>query len=299
MKPSESLTSNSRAIITGATQILCLIGDPISSVRSPALFNALYAETQTDAVCVPLHLKTGDLSAFWAGFRQIGNMSGLLVTMPHKRIMATHVDDLDPTSQQTGAINVARREANGRWRGAIFDGWGCVLGMLWEGHDPTGKRILVVGCGGAGSAIGFALAQMNPAQLALADIDAQVAGRIAAQISRAFPDCPVIVSEPDPTGFDIIINATPLGMLPGDPTPVEVDRLRPGMIVVDIVTKPDPTAFSLAAAERGCLTQSGRAMHEGQAVYATGFLGLDYWPPHRARIPLPGPAIAGGASSSG
>jgi shikimate dehydrogenase len=83
--------------------------------------------------------------------------------------MASLVDDLEPSSQQVGAINVARREANGRWHGAIYDGWGCVLGMIWEGHDPAGKRILLVGCGGAGSAIGFALAQMNPAQVAIAD----------------------------------------------------------------------------------------------------------------------------------
>jgi shikimate dehydrogenase len=280
--------------IGGATQLLCLIGDPISSVRSPALFNALFEESQTNAVCIPVHLRMEDLDAFWAGFRQIGNIAGLLVTMPHKRPMASRVDDLDPTSQQVGAINVARREANGRWRGAIFDGWGCVLGMLWEGHDPTGKRILLVGCGGAGSAIGFALAQMNPDRLAVFDIDARVAERVAAQISAAFPHCPVTVGEPDPTGFDIVINATPLGMAPGDPFPFDVDRLRPGMVVVDVVTKPDPTALGLAARERGCRTQSGRSMHEGQAVYAAAFFGLRYWPAHRALVPLPGPFEKGG-----
>jgi shikimate dehydrogenase len=281
--------------IGGATQLLCLIGDPISSVRSPALFNSLFEESRTDAVCVPVHLRVEDLDPFWAGFRQIGNIAGLLVTMPHKRRMASLVDDLDPSSQQVGAINVARREANGRWRGAIYDGWGCVLGMIWEGHDPVGKRILLVGCGGAGSAIGFALAQMNPAQVAIADIDARVAERVAAQISVAFPNCAVAVSAPDPTGFDMIVNATPLGMSPDDPFPIDVDRLIPGMVVVDVVTNPDPTALSLAARERGCLTQSGRSMHEGQAVYAAAFFGLQYWPAHRAKVPLPGPAGPRGA----
>jgi shikimate dehydrogenase len=275
--------------IGGATQLFCLIGDPISSVQSPALFNALFEASSTNAVCIPVHLRAGDLDAFWAGFRQIGNIAGLLVTMPHKRPMAALVDDIDPTSRQVGAINVARREADGRWRGAIFDGWGCVLGMLWEGNDPTGKRVLLVGCGGAGSAIAFALSQMNVDRLAIFDVDVQVAERVAAQVSSVFPQCPVSVHEPDPNGFDIVINATPLGMASGDHFPFDVDRLRPGMVVVDVVTKPDPTALGLAARERGCRTQSGRAMHEGQAVYAAAFFGLRYWPSHRAELALPGP----------
>lgn len=280
--------------IGAATQLLCLIGDPISSVQSPALFNTLFEESQTSAVCIPVHLPAASLEAFWTGFRQIGNIAGLLVTMPHKRPMASYVDDLDPTSQQVGAINVARREENGRWRGAIFDGWGCVLGMLWEGNDPTGKRILLVGCGGAGSAIAFALAQMKPDRLAIHDLDMRAAERVVAQISAAFPSCSVCVGEPDPAAYDIVINATPLGMAAGDPFPVDIDRLRPGMAVVDVVTKPDPTAFGLAARERGCRTQSGRAMHEGQAVYAAAFFGQRYWPSHRAKLPLPGPSIEGG-----
>lgn len=276
--------------IGGETQVLCLIGDPISSVRSPALFNSLFEESKTNAVCIPLRVPAENLAAFWSGVRQIDNLAGLLVTMPHKRPMASYVDDLDATARQVGAINVARREANGRWRGAIYDGWGCVLGMLWEGNDPTNKRILLVGCGGAGSAIGFALAQMKPARLAIFDVDEMAAGRLARDISAAFPLCPISVSEPDPAGFDIVINATPLGMAPSDPFPVDVDRLRPEMAVVDVVTKPDPTAFGLAARERGCRTQSGRAMHEGQAVYAAAFFGQRYWPPHRNKVALPGPA---------
>jgi len=275
--------------IGGATQLLCLIGDPISAARSPALFNALFEESQTNSVCIPIHIRSGDLDAFWAGFRQIGNLAGLLVTMPHKRPMASLVDDLDPTSRQVGAINVARREANGRWRGAIFDGWGCVLGMLWEGHDPTGKRILLVGCGGAGSAIAFALAQMNVERLAIFDIDSRLAERVSAQISVEFPQTQVGVHAPDPAGFDIVVNATPLGMASGDPLPFDVSRLRPGMVVVDVVTKPDPTALGLAALERGCQIQSGRPMHEGQAVYAAAFFGLSYWPRHRTKLVPPGP----------
>lgn len=285
-------SSPGRTLSTEGTQVLCLIGDPISSARSPVLFNELFQRSKIDALCVPLHVKAEDLGGFWAGFRHVGNASGLLVTMPHKRAFAALVDDLDPTSRQVGSVNVARREPSGRWRGAVFDGWGCVLGMLWDGHDPRGKRVLLVGCGGAGSSIGFALARMGPSLIAVADIDAAAARRVAGAISAECPDCPVIASAADPDGFDIVVNATPLGMYPGDPSPVDVSRLRPGTVVVDIVTKADRTAFSVAAAELGCATQSGQAMHEGQAVYAASFLGLDYWPAHRPKLPLPFPVIA-------
>jgi shikimate dehydrogenase len=282
--------------IGGATQMLCLIGDPISAVQSPALFNTLFEASGTDAVCIPLQVSAEGLGAFWTGFRQIGNLAGLLVTMPHKRLIVPYLDVLDPSSAQVGAVNVARREADGRWRGAIFDGWGCVLGMIWDGNDPTGKRILLVGCGGAGSAIGFALAQMSPARLAIFDLDAQVARHVAGRISAAFPVEVEHVRASDPAGYDIVVNATPLGMSPGDPLPFDVDRLRPGTIVVDVVTKPDPTALNLAARDRGCRTQSGRPMHEGQAVYAARFFGLDYWPTHRPRVALPGVKAKTGAA---
>jgi shikimate dehydrogenase len=86
------------------------------------------------------------------------------------------------------------------------------------------------------------------------------------------------VGAPDPHGHEIVINATALGMKADDPMPVDANRLEPGTIVVDIINSPDPTALCRAARARGCRTQSGRPMHEGQAVHALRFLGFDYLP---------------------
>ena len=148
------------------------------------------------------------------------NLSGLLVTMPHKQEMLPFVGELHPTARQVGALNMIRCDDNGRWVGAMFDGAGCVLGMQWEDNHPANKSVLLVGAGGAGRAIAFAVASAGARTLTI---------------------------------------------------------FEPGSTVVDIITTPDPTPLCRAARERGCRTQGGRPMHEGQAVHALR-LGFDYLP---------------------
>jgi len=122
--------------ITGTTRLYGLVGDPLTTAKSPELLNRLFVEQHADAVCVPFHVKADGLSAFVTGARAIGNLSGVLVTMPHKQRMMAFVDELDPTARQVGALNVIRCDNDGRWVGAMFDGLGCVLGMQWEDCGP-------------------------------------------------------------------------------------------------------------------------------------------------------------------
>jgi len=205
------------------------------------------------------------------------NLSGVLVTMPHKQRMMAFVDELHPTARQVGALNVIRCHDDGRWVGAIFDGLGCVLGMQWEGNHPANKSVLLIGAGGAGRAIAFAVGSAGARSLAIFDVDERRAEDLAESVAAA-TRCNTHVGAPDPHGCEIVINATPLGMKPDDPMPVDPNRLEAGSIVVDIINAPDPTALCRAARARGCRTQSGRPMHEGQAVYALRFLGFDYLP---------------------
>jgi len=210
--------------------------------------------------------------------------------MPHKQAALNLVDDLDDTARQVGAVSIARRERDNRWTGAIFDGWGCVLGMRWEGIDPAGRRVLLVGAGGAGSAIAFAVAQAGARVLTICDEAASKGRQLADSVGKAAGSCDTGVGPPDPKGYDIVINATPAGMRPGDPMPIDPEQLDDGAAVVDIITEPDPTPLCAAARKRGCRVQSGEAMHEGQAVYAARFLGWTYWTTGRPRIALPGPS---------
>jgi shikimate dehydrogenase len=273
------------APIAGTTRLYGLVGDPLTTAKSPQLFNRLFGEQSVDAVCVPFVVKADDLAAFVAGARTMRNLSGLLVTMPHKQRMLPFVDELHSTARQVGALNIIRCDDDGRWIGAMFDGVGCVLGMQWEGHDPANKSVLLVGAGGAGRTIAFALASAGARTLTISDIDKHRAQDLATSVA-AETGCDTNIGLPDPRGCELVINATGLGMNVHDALPLDPDRLEPGSVVVDIVNAPDPTPLCRAAHARGCRTQGGGPMHEGQAVHALRFLGFDYRPEGRPAPPI-------------
>lgn len=265
------------AHITGTTRLYGLVGDPLATAKSPELLNRLFIEQRADAACVPFRVKTDNLSAFVTGARAMANLSGVLVTMPHKQRMLAFVDELHPTARQVGALNVIRCDDDGHWVGAIFDGLGCVLGMQWEGNHPANKSVLLIGAGGAGRAIAFAVASAGARILTIFDVDERRADDLANSVATA-TGCRTHSGAPDPHGCEIVINATPLGMSPDDPMPIDPSGLEPGSTVVDIINSPEPTPLCRAARARGCRTQGGRPMHEGQAVHALRFLGFDYVP---------------------
>ncbi|MBF8644058.1 shikimate dehydrogenase family protein [Pseudomonas pudica] len=261
-------------LITGSTRIYGLIGDPLKSAKSPMLLNRLFAEAQADAVCIPLEVGPQSLADFVKGVRTVRNLAGLLVTMPHKQAMLDVVDVLHPTARQIGAINVVRCDKDGRWEGAVFDGLGCVLGMQRHGVSLLGKSVLLVGAGGSGRAIAFAVAAAGARSLIISDLDPNRAADLAHCVAQE-GSCEVHAGLPDPTGHDILINATPLGMNPDDPMPIKADQLNSAMVVVDIITRPEPTALLLEAQSRGCKTLDGQPMHVGQALLALSFLGFE------------------------
>src|SRR6185503_8573527 len=112
-------------------------------------------------------------------------------------------------------------------------------------------------------------------------ISTSIAQDLATSVA-AETGCETNIGLPDPRGCELVINATGLGMNVHDALPLDPDRLEPGSVVVDIVNAPDPTPLCRAARARGCRTQSGRPMHEGQAVHAFRFLGFDYLPEGRS-----------------
>lgn len=242
--------------ITGTTRLYGLVGHPLAAAKSPQLFNRLFIEQQADAVCIPLEVKADDLSSFVVGARALNNLAGITVTMPHKQRMLALVDELHPTARQVGAINVIRCETDGRWVGAVFDGLGCVLGMQWEGYHPANKNVLLVGAGGAGRAIAFAVASAGARSLTISDVDEHRAEDLAKAVA-AETGCITLSGPPDPHGYEIVINATPLGMNKNDPMPVDPERLEPGTLVVDIINSPESTPLCDAARKRGCRTRDG------------------------------------------
>lgn len=264
-------------MITGTTRLFGIIGDPVAPLRSPALFNAAFARLARDAAFLPFEVPAGELPAVWAGLTRLRNLDGLVVTMPHKEAVVPLLDALGPTARLTGTVNTIRRREGGGWEGEMFDGEGFRDGLERAGHAPRGAAILQLGCGAAGRAIAFALARAGVGRLTLHDALAGRAEALAAALQSGWPSLAVAAGAAEPTGHDIVINATPLGLRPGDPLPLRPETIQPGQVVADVIPKPEITPLLAAVRDRGCPIVTGRAMHEGQARLAAAYLGITGW----------------------
>ncbi|MGE4322178.1 MAG: shikimate dehydrogenase [Sphingobium sp.] len=259
--------------LDGETRLFGIIGDPIAQTLSPQSVTPLMVAMGANAVLVPLHVPAGRLEEVMRGLMALRNFHGAMVTYPFKAEAMALLDTVRPTGKLVGAVNAIRREADGSWSGDIFDGRGLVAGMEKEGLSPRGLDILLLGGGGAGSAIALALAEAGAARLTVFDVDGARAAALADTVGQAFPDCATRSGPADPAGCDLIVNATPMGMQPGDPTPLDVALLKSGMTVFDIVPKPDVPLVTAARAA-GCRTIDYRAMAHGQyAAIARFFTG--------------------------
>lgn len=260
--------------IDGSTRIYAIIGHPIEQVGSPRVFNTLFRQAGKHAVLVPLHVLPDDLEKAMAGLRAMRNLDGIIVTVPHKAAVMDCLDAVGDNATRIGAVNAIRREPDGRFLGENFDGKGCVIGLQRQGHDLTGRRALVVGAGGAGSAVAHALADAGVASMTVFDVDTVRGQRLVAGLTSARPSLEAVVGPADPTACDLVVNCSPVGMAPDDPLPVDPSKITPGSLVVDVILKPRISRFLEAAQAAGCLVQPGYRMLEGQAEAVAGFFGM-------------------------
>jgi shikimate dehydrogenase len=172
-----------------------------------------------------------------------------------------------------GAVNVIRVQDDGQWAGDILDGVGFVGGLKARGQRVEGRKALVVGTGGVGTAIAFAIAEAGAAEVAVFDMARARAEDVAARIGRT--GVPSRVAAAEAGGFDLIVNASPMGMKPDDPLPINLDRLEPSSIVADVVVHPRMTRLLTAAHERGCFVQPGTHMMDAQIASMAGFFGFE------------------------
>ena len=246
---------------SGATRVLFIVGDPIAQVKSPAQVTAALRDSGRDVVVVPAQVAPANLASWLQAIRRMPNCDGVIVTVPHKFVVLQACDALAPRAASIGAVNVMRRGASGGWWGDMCDGEGYVTGLRKAGFDPAGRRALLVGAGGAGSAIAHALVDAGVAALAVHDADVARREALAAKLMRYGSVQPTTGSA-DPRGFDIAINATPMGMRAQDPLPLDVQHLHPGIFVGDVVTLPAVPPLIEAARAAGCRTMTGTGMFE-------------------------------------
>jgi shikimate dehydrogenase len=250
--------------LNGETRLHLILGDPVGQTRSPSGLTGEFVARGANAICIPVHVAPADFDAFVAAAKRGLNIDGIVITIPHKFAALRHCDEASDRARFLGAANVMHRIAADRWRGDMTDGAAMVAALRRAGFRPAGKRALVIGAGGAGSAVALALIEAEVAALAVADMDTE---RRLSLIERLAARAPAAVrtGTADAAGFDLVVNATPAGMRPTDPLPVDAARLEPSAYVADLITRPAFTPLLEAARRRGCVVVTGEDMFAAQA----------------------------------
>jgi shikimate dehydrogenase len=244
-------------VIRGTTKLLAHIGDPIAPIQSPMIYNPYFERLDIDVVVVPMGVSRADFPVTLHAVLRLTNTLGAIITMPHKRSTVGLLDECSPRVRIAGSCNAIVRRPDGTLFGDLFDGLGFVGGLRRHGFEVAGARCLVVGAGGAGSAIAMALAAAGARELAIHDIAPEHTAVLIARLRQHHPQADSRVGSADPSGFDLVVNASPLGMAVGDDLPVDVSRLDGASFVAEVVMTPDLTPLLVAARQRGCRTQSG------------------------------------------
>jgi shikimate dehydrogenase len=256
----------------GATRLFLVFGDPIAQVKAPGGLSRAFAARGRNALLLPAQVPAGaSLDAFLRGADAVRNLDGMVATVPHKFAAFRHCATATERARFLQSANVLRRNADGTWHGDMTDGLGLLGGLHAAGFDPAGCRALLVGAGGAGSAIALALVEAGVSSLALHDAQPTRRDELLRKLEAA-GQAELRAGSADPAGFDLVVNATPAGMRPEDQPPVLLDRLDRRMFVADVITAPEETPLLGAARALGCGTQTGVGMFLAQVEVITDFL---------------------------
>ena len=261
-------------MISGKTTLIAHLGHPTATFKAPMIYNPWFAQRGIDAVVVPMGVTAEDYAVSLRQIMRFTNLRGALVTMPHKVVTLDLVDEATPTARIAGACNAILKRPDGSLLGDMFDGAGFVRGVQRKGRSFDGARVLVSGAGGVGSAIAASIAAAGAAELALFDARAASADALAARLRQHYPNLRLVTGSKDPAGFDIVVNATPLGMVETDPLPFDVARIAPGTFVGEVVMKTEVTPLLRAAMDKGCAVQVGTDMLFEQIPAYLEFFGF-------------------------
>ena len=270
-------------MITGRGKVIAHLGYPTESFKAPMIYNPWFEARGIDAVVVPLGVKSEDFRRLLPDLFRITTLHGALITMPHKIAVLDLVDEATPTAQIAGAANAVLKRQDGSLLADMFDGAGFVRGVERKGRRVAGARVMVVGAGGVGSAIAASLAAAAPSRLMVFDMIAASADALAARLSAHYPALDVQTGSRDPSGCDLVVNATPLGMRPGDPLPFDIDRVAPETFVGEVVMKEEFTPLLRAAKAKGCPVQVGADMLFEMIPAYLEFFGFGASTPHELR----------------
>jgi shikimate dehydrogenase len=218
-------------MITGDTILIAHLGYPTKRFKAPMIYNPYFEEIGVNAVVMPMGVEAANYAAFVKTLFKLTNIRGALVTMPHKVSTVGLMDEVSTTARIACACNAILLRPDGSLLGDMFDGEGFVRGVARKGRRITGASALVVGSGGVGSAIAASLAAGGVARLGLFDANPASADSLAARLGAPYPALAVQTGSKDPADYDIVVNATPIGMNDGDPLPMDVARISASTVI--------------------------------------------------------------------
>ena len=266
--------------ITGKTHLVAIVGRPVAHSVSPATHSLAYKKMGIDSVFLAFDIGVEDLKTVVAAFRVMNGWDSITVTMPCKQAIMQYLDGLSPEAELAGAVNVVKKEEDGRIGGYNADGAGFINNLTNHGVKISGSKITLLGPGGAGSAILVQAALDGAAQIdAFArrngksfnhalELKRKVEARTSCQVNiYPFEDEKQLkksISE-----SDILANCTNIGMGIGNTeTPISPACIKPGMVVAEAINTPRETQLLLEAKKIGCRTFSGLGMNDQQSVVA-------------------------------
>lgn len=256
--------------LSGETKLYPILGDPIRYVESPQRLTSGFEARGYNGICIPMLVAAADIDVVMRALTRTPNVDGLLVTMPHKFTAFGYCATSSERAKRLGVVSVMRRNPDGTWHGDMLDGVAFVKAQVDQGARPTGARVLLVGAGGAGSAIAIALLEAGVRELIIYDTDATRTAKLI-EILSDLGRGRVAAGPPDPTGCDMVCNATPMGMAADDPLPVAANLLTSNTFVGDVIAGHGLTPLLEAALAAGCKTASG-----SQMVQAVQTMMLDF-----------------------
>lgn len=257
--------------INGKTRLYGIVGDPIAQVRSPEMVTHELQRRGLNAILVPLHVARADFARVIPHLMQLLNLDGLVMTIPFKAQALNLAHSLGLQAQAVGALNALARRKDGTWAGDMFDGMGCVQAFARRGLALRGKSVLLIGLGGAGGAIAAAVASEQPLRMHIWDLNPDRCRQSAELIARLSPDTQVLVGPPHLDGVDVLMNASPVGMLDDARLPLVADALAPELVVFDTIVYPEQTPLLQLAHRSGCQVVTGREMMQGQIARIVDF----------------------------
>lgn len=269
--------------IDGETKVVGLIGYPIGHTLSPAMHNRAFEYLDLNYIYLPFPVEENNLKGALRALPALG-IVGVNVTLPYKEKVLAYLDEVTEEAELTGAVNTILVKDD-RLIGYNTDGKGFIVSLRKGAEiDPRGKRVVIIGAGGAGRAVSIQLAKEGAERIALFDIVFDKAQDLASHIEKYISKVKAKRLreeglEKEIRGADILINATPVGIKPDDPPPIDPKLLHPNLLVYDLIYNPPKTRLLSQAEEIGAKTLNGMGM-----LLYQGALAFTIWTGKEAPI---------------